>query len=154
MIWYRTSREHIIDSQDNWSLDSESFKEAEKTWGHAIRYNSWENIDNYIWRKKHNTYTNDKLMQYVREWTYFRYGYVFFRKETGIFKDLPKNHPFYDRIKSLHDRWFIKWYPDGTIRANDKISRWESFLVMDRICEHYDGKINELMKKIEELSDK
>lgn len=145
-IWYRTTTEHAKDSQDNANLDSPSFKWYDIRWGHAIRFNKYENIDNYEGRKTHNVYWNKNLKDYVKENTYFRYGYVYFLKEESIFKDLPKNHPFYKRIKSLKDRGFINWYNDDTIRINETITRGEAFIVMDRICEEYDKKIEELKK--------
>lgn len=136
MIGYQTTKEHAIDAEDNGNLDSDSFKSAKKTWGHAIRHNEGRNIDNYFWLKKFNTYDNKKLKQYVKEWTYFQYGYVFFEQEESIFTDLPKNHPFYSRIKSLYDKGIIKWYEDGTIRVKETMTRWEVFVLLDRVLEY------------------
>ncbi len=95
MIGYRTTREHYKDSQDNWKLDSESFAWAKKIWGHCIRKYKKINIDNYIWVKKYNSYENDKLVDYVKEGTYFRYWYVFFKKKESS-SDLAKRLWFWN----------------------------------------------------------
>lgn len=136
MIWYQTTKEHFVDSEDNGKLDSESFKGAKKTWGHAIRHNEKRNIDNYIWVKKFNSYENKRLKDYVKEGTYFQYWFVFFEQEESIFTDLPKNHPFYKRIKSLYDKGIIKGYDDGTIRVKETMTRWEVFVLLDRVLEY------------------
>lgn len=83
MIWYKTTKEHYVDSQDNWKMDSDSFANAKKIWWHAIRHNKGNNIDNYIWKKKYNTYENKKLVDYANEGTYFTFGYVFFKKDES-----------------------------------------------------------------------
>lgn len=132
MIWYKTTIKHYKDSQDNWVLDSDTFKWETINWGHAIRHNSWNNIDNYIGVKKYNTYENKKLVDYVKEGTYFRYWYVFFKQEEGIFKDVPKNHPFYESIKWAKENGIVNGYEDGTYRPNQPITRWELAVIIKR----------------------
>lgn len=104
VIWYRTTREHYVDSQDNWVLDKKCFIScwAKQLWGHCIRYNNQENIDNYKGHKKYNAYYNNNLQFLSKEWTYFKYAYVYFYKNDV--KDIIKKSD-YDKYL---ERWFIE----------------------------------------------
>lgn len=137
MLWYRTTSEHYQDSQDNWKLDSASFKNAKRIWWHAIRKNKDQNRDNYIGTKKFNDYQNENLVQYVREWTYFRYGYVFFEKEESIFADVPKNHTFYDAIKWAKENDLVNGFDDWTFRPGKELQRDQFVAILKRYHEKF-----------------
>jgi len=140
VIWYRTTKEHYIDSQDNWVLDRDCFVScgSKITGWHCIRYNFWMNIDNYIDRKKYNSYVNEKLVKLVKEWTYFISWYVFFYKDEfdEIFSDVQEWAPFYEAIKWAKENWIIHWYDDWTFRPNNSITRGETIWVLYNFNEY------------------
>lgn len=79
-IGFNTSTKHYYDAQDNGNLDNPSFAGAEKKGGHAVRINKYTTIDNYNGKKKYNKYGTLRLIEYVREGTYFQHWYVFFKE--------------------------------------------------------------------------
>lgn len=139
VIWYHTTKEHYVDSQDNGVLDLDAFLSAgyEDNWWHCVRYNKARNIDNYYEYKKYNIYENNKLVALSNEWTYFKYAYVYFFAEDfeKIFTDVYEWAPFYDAIKWAKDKWLVNWYDDGSFRPNDKISRWEFVWILKKYDE-------------------
>ena len=90
-VGYSTSVWYYLDSQDNWNIDKNTFSWEKKTWWHAVCFNNWKIIDNYFWKKKFNSYKNEKIINLSKEWTFFRNWYVFFKKEEILEKINLKN---------------------------------------------------------------
>lgn len=146
VIWYRTTIEHFKDSQDNWVLDNTCFLScwAKATWGHCIRYNHSQNIDNYEWRKKYNSYENNQLVWLANEWTYYPSVYVYFYKSEfeSIFKDVQEWAAFFEAIKWAKENWIVRGYWDWTFRPSQSISRWELVWVLKNFDDYLKNKSN------------
>lgn len=144
VIWYRTTKEHYIDSQDNWVLDNKTFISswAKQTWWHCVRYNHSTNIDNYEWKKKFNSYTNNQLVWLAQEWTYFPSAYVYFYKDEfeSIFKDVQEWSAFFEAIKWAKTNWIVNGYNDWTFRTSQNISRWEFIWALKNFDEYLKNK--------------
>ena len=113
-VWYSTSVWYFNDSQDNWNIDHNSFASERKTGWHAVCFNNWKIIDNYYWKKKYNKYTNEKIVDLSKEWTFFRNWYVFFKKEEILSKINLKN------AKIAYKLWLWNWQ-----NAKNSMSREE-----------------------------
>ena len=144
VIWYKTTKEHYIDSQDNWVLDSRTFISswAKQIWWHCVRYNHWKNIDNYEGRKKFNSYVNNQLVWLSKEWTYFPSAYVYFYKEEfkSVFKDVQEWTAFFESIKWAKENNIVKGYWDWTFRPSQNITRWELMWVLKNFDEYLKNK--------------
>lgn len=51
------------------------------------------------------------------------------------FKDVGKNHPYYDIIHEMRDQGIINGYPDGTFKPNQTISRQHAAVLVSRALE-------------------
>jgi len=103
VVWYRTSPEYYIDSQDDWVIVWENFP---KNWGHLVRTNfnddSIKIDDNYFKTKKYNTYINNKILTLKKNWVFFPSAYLFLFEKTMTDKirdniDLENAKKFFDR---------------------------------------------------------
>lgn len=52
---------------------------------------------------------------------------------TVAFKDVPKEHPYYEVIQEMSKQGFIRGYEDGTFRPNDNITRRHAILLITRV---------------------
>lgn len=75
-VWYRTSSELYLDSQDDWNCSKKDYPK----WGwHATcRWGSvWWIQDNYEWQKKFNRYTFEFPQDLINNWVVFPDWYIF-----------------------------------------------------------------------------
>lgn len=79
-------------------------------------------------------------------------------KENLEFKDISKNHIFYDAISAAYNHGIISGFPDGTFRPENFITREEIVLIISRLSKDRNSKtakfsdIENSYKYIKELS--
>jgi len=135
---YLISSWYFIDSQDNWVINTNTSKDWDLKWWHAIRIIDPKTIaDNYKWKKKYNVYENDKIEKFTQEAMFRKPAYLFIKNSDmeKIFTDVDKTHPFYEHIKFLKEKWITVWYSDWSFRPNDNITRWEMAVMLKRLYE-------------------
>lgn len=114
VVWYKTSSEYYKDSQDDWKISKEDFP---KKWWHLVRTN-FNNVikidDNYFWKKKYNTYENEKLIKLKENWVFFNSAYLFLFEKPAI--KFAENSE-YSHLIDLN--WFIP-FNDYTDNSNLK----------------------------------
>lgn len=80
VVWYKTSREYNLDSQDDGMIQGKDFP---KWGGHLVRCNKGVYIDdNYDGVKKYNRYENDKIFELKKNEVYFPSAYLFLKYNT------------------------------------------------------------------------
>ncbi len=129
VIWYRTSSAYYKDSQDNWVIDWEDFS---KNWWHLVRCNIGDKAihidDNYFWKKKYNTYINNKLWKLVNKGIFFPSAYLFLKDNT--MKDKIRDNIDIPKAIEAMDKWFWNW-----LNPRQSMSRQEVVTVILRAIE-------------------
>lgn len=127
-VWYKTSRDYLIDSQDNWEIQWEDFK---KWWWHLVRcYKKWNNIriiDNYSWKKIFNDYINNNLEVLQKNWVFFISAYLYLLKDETMAEEI-KNNIDLEWAKIMFEKWFWNW-----LNAREPMSRQEVMQVLYKI---------------------
>lgn len=78
-VWYKTSSQFFIDSQDTDWVWRVSWKDYPKYWWHAVVMwwpVHWI-IDSYFWQKTRNRYLIEYLQDLVNNWVFFKTWYIF-----------------------------------------------------------------------------
>jgi hypothetical protein len=108
-VWYKTSRDYLIDSQEDWEIQWEDFL---KNWGHLVRlYKKWDNfriIDNYDWKKIYNDYINNKIEKLQKNGVYFISAYLYLYNNDYM-SDQIKDNMSLENAKKFFDRWYTSW---------------------------------------------
>ena len=128
VVWYKTSSEYFKDSQDDGIVQWTDFP---KKWGHLVRtHQSWvfKVTDNYYWKKKFNTYTNNNLVKLKDNKVFFKSAYLILKTRT--MNDEIKDNIDLDAAKEM----FEKGYWNG-LDPRKPMSRQEVMTVMKRILD-------------------
>lgn len=127
-VWYKTSKDYLIDSQDNWEIQWEDFK---KWWWHLVRcYKKWNNIriiDNYSWKKIFNDYINNNLEVLQKNWVFFISAYLYLLKDETMKEEI-KNNIDLENAKKFFDRGYTNW-----LNPKAPITREEMFALLEVI---------------------
>lgn len=78
-VWYNTTRGYLLDSQDNWNIDTIDPREYGKMGGgHLVSVIEKDTIaDNYEGRKPRNVYTHKYIEDHLKAWYWFPSAYFF-----------------------------------------------------------------------------
>ena len=132
-IWYKTSKDYLIDSQDDWVIAGTDFP---KWWWHLVRLH-WSKAsqfitDNYIWKKIYNTYNNNNLVELQKNWVFFLSTYLFLRKKT--MSEQIKDNMSLENSKKFFDRWYTSWLnPKAPITREEMFALLEVILVKNNL---------------------
>lgn len=69
------------------------------------------------------------------------------------FKDVGKNHPYYDIIHEMRDQGIINGYPDGTFKPNQTISRQHAAVLVARALKVNNLELEPLKKVVPQPKD-
>jgi len=127
-VWYKTSRDYLLDSQEDWEIQWEDFK---KNWWHLVRlYKKWNNfriIDNYDWKKIYNDYINNKIEKLQKNWVYFISAYLYLYNNDYMSEQIKENIDL-EWAKIMFEKWFWNW-----LNAREPMSRQEVMQVLYKI---------------------
>ena len=130
-VWYKTSRDYLLDSQEDWEIQWEDFK---KNWWHLVRlYKKWNNlriIDNYDWKKIYNDYINNKIEKLQKNWVYFISAYLYLFNNDYMSEQIKDNMSL-ENAKLFFDRW----YTSG-LNPKAPINREEMFALLEVILQN------------------
>jgi len=129
VVWYKTSREYLIDSQDDWEIQWEDFPKW--TW-HIVRtnwlYTAIKITDNYFWKKIFNTYKNQKLEKLKENWVFFTSAYLYLK--TKSMSEQIKDNIDLENAKKFFDRWITNW-----TNPREPLTRQEFWATLEVIME-------------------
>lgn len=129
-IWYKTSKDYLIDSQEDWIIQWEDFS---KNWWHLVRvYKKWDDlriIDNYFWKKIYNDYINNKIEKLQKNWVYFISAYLYLYNNDYMSEQIKSNISL-ENAKKFFDRWYTNW-----LDAKKSLTREEFWATLEVVLE-------------------
>jgi len=130
-VWYKTSKDYLLDSQEDWEIQWEDFK---KNWWHLVRlYKKWNNlriIDNYDWKKIYNDYINNKIEKLQKNWVYCISAYLYLFNNDYMSEQIKDNMSLIN-AKRFFDRGYTNW-----LDPKNPITREEFWATLEVILQN------------------